>query len=245
MPVISNTDESIASLQLLIADLTAQQTIMSSRIAEFSAKARTAVSAKNKASAMSALRSKRNHETFYKARSDRLSQLEEIHLKLVEALDQVEVVRVMQESTTVLRDIHKNLGGVEAVEDVVEGLREEMNKVEDVNRVMGESLTADVDEDEIDNELQELEAKQREEDEQKRAVERQKELESLPPVPKQQEAADTKSSKELLEESGVTHAIDRLSIEQVEAQNGTQAPELAKAVQDSKDATPTLIAEHA
>ena len=223
----------------------AQQSTMASRIAELSAKARSAVSAKNKSSAMSALRSKKNHEILYKARSDRLSQLEEIYLKLVEALDQVEVVKVMQESTTVLRDIHQNMGGVEMVEDVVEGLREELNKVEDINNVIGESVNAAVNGDEIDSELQELEAKQNEEDERKRAAERQKELESLPPVPKQQEAVETKSTKKSLEESGVTDAIHRLSIEEDEAQKGTQAPELAKDVRYSNDATQTLVAGHA
>ena len=221
--------------------MTLQQTVLTSRIAECAAKARTAVSEKNRSIAMSALRSKRYHETLYKTRSDRLSQLEEVYLKLVEAMDQVEVVRVMQESTTVLRDIHQKLGGVDAVEDVVEGLREEMNKVEDVNSIIGESANAVTDEDEIDSELRELEAKHREDD---RAAVRQKELESLPPVPIQQETAKIESAKESCEELRLINAIHRLSVEEDKAQ-WTRASELAKTVQDSNDNPQTLMLEHA
>ena len=222
---ISTTDESLASLQLLIADMTTQQNIVVSRIMELSAKARDAVSKKNKPSAIAALRSRKNHETLYKSRSDKLVQLEGVYLKLVEAVDQAELVKMMQESTHVLRDIHKNIGGVEAVEDVVEGLRAEMDRVDDINIVISENANTSIGDEDIDSELQELEMKQKEEDEQKRSIECQKTLQSLPPTPRHQEEAKSVSADEALEDSTVsitTNAIHWLSIEN---NQGDQVPE--------------------
>ena len=242
VPVISATDESIASLQLLMADMTTQQSIIISRIAELSAKVRDAVSMRNRSLAASALRSKKNHETLYKSKSDNLIQLENVYLKLVEALDQTEVVRVMQESTSVLRNIHNSMGGVEAVEEVVEGLREEMDKVDDISNTISGDANAHIIDEEIDSELQELEMKQKEDDEQKQSKERQKELELLPPVPNRQGKMESKSADEILEDSAVAlveKAIHRLSIEN---DQGNQVP---TSTQENRNAAQNAVNEPA
>ena len=96
-----------------------------------------------------------------------LSQVEELYAKIEQAADQVTLVRVMEGSTGVLRDLQKQAGGIEKVEDVVEGLREEMTKVDEVGAVLNEAGTtaALADEEELDEELKAMEKQQKEEKE--------------------------------------------------------------------------------
>lgn len=114
--------------------------------------------------ALSALRSKKLAEQNLKQRSDTLLQLDEIYAKIEQAVDQVDIVNVMQDSTTALRTLHAQIGGVEKVDDVVEELRREMANVEEVNNVISEPVHA-IDEGELDDELEEMENAEREEDE--------------------------------------------------------------------------------
>lgn len=71
----------------------------------------------------------------------------------------MDIVQVMQASTGTLRALHEQVGGVEKVEDVVEELREEMAKVDEIGNVTTE-VTPDVDEEELDGELLDMEAQE-------------------------------------------------------------------------------------
>ena len=62
----------------------------------------------------------------------RLAQLEGVYSKIEEAFDQVAIMRVMEVSTGVLRNLHAQFVGVEKVEDVLDGLRDEMGKVDEI-----------------------------------------------------------------------------------------------------------------
>ena len=156
---ISQQDNTIASLKTLIASLTSQVSLLEGRISTLSSTAHTAVQSKNRVSALSALKSRKLAESNLKQRSDTLAQLEEVYTKIEQAADQVEIVRVMEASTGVLKGLHKQVGGVDRVEDVVDELRDEMGKVDEVNQVLGEAgqVGTGVDDDEIDEELKALE----------------------------------------------------------------------------------------
>ena len=64
-------------------------------------------------SALAALRSKKLNETALAQRTETLSQLEEVYSKVEQAADQVAIVRVMEASAGVLRNLHAEVGGVE------------------------------------------------------------------------------------------------------------------------------------
>ncbi|PGH02454.1 charged multivesicular body protein 7 [Blastomyces parvus] len=158
---ITHEDRTIASLKTLISNLIGQVALLESKIKESSLRAKDAVTNKNRVVALSALRSKKLAENNLKQRTDTLLQLEEVYMKLEQAADQIDIVRVMEASAGALRSLHAQVGGVEKVEDVVEELREEMSKVDEVGNIINEAGEA-VDEDELDDELACMEKQERE-----------------------------------------------------------------------------------
>ena len=166
---ITHQDFTIASLKALLSTLTSQCDALSRRIASLAAAASAALHSSNRISALSALRSKKLAEKTLKQRADTLAQLEEVYVKIEQAADQVEIVRVMEASAGVLRGMNKEVRGVERVEDVIEELREEMSKVDEVGQIINEPMGAreQVDEGEIDDELEAMEREEREKEAQK------------------------------------------------------------------------------
>lgn len=90
-----------------------------------------------------------------------------------EAAGQVEMVSAMRASADVLKHLHEQVGGTEGVEDVMERLREEGQKVEEVSGVINEGVgvgAGAVDESEVEEELEGLVREgEREKNEKKRA----------------------------------------------------------------------------
>ncbi|KLJ09109.1 hypothetical protein EMPG_15471 [Blastomyces silverae] len=158
---ITHEDRTIASLKTLISNLIGQVALLESKIKESSLRAKDAVTNKNRVVALSALRSKKMAENNLKQRTDTLLQLEEVYMKLEQAADQIDIVRVMEASAGALRSLHAQVGGVEKVEDVVEELREEMSKVDEIGNIINEAGET-VDEDELDDELASMEKQERE-----------------------------------------------------------------------------------
>ncbi len=168
---LSTQDKTIASLKMLIANLNSQIALLTRRISELSGTARTAVENKNTVSALAALRSKKLNETVLARRSEALIQLEEIYGKIEQAADQVAILRVMEAGAGVLRNLNAEAGGVEKVEDLVEILRNEMSKVDEVSSAIKSSGQENgvADEDGIDEELESLERQAKAEQEEKEA----------------------------------------------------------------------------
>jgi charged multivesicular body protein 7 len=165
--VITSEDMAIASLRTLKIDIRDQVDALTQRIQILSESARDAVARKSRQSAIAALRSKKVAELNLSRQIATLAQLEEIYSKISQAADQVELVRIMEGSTGVLKALNMEMGGIERVEDVVDQLKEQMiqvneahNAIAEVEQIGGEVLVDD-----------ELEAIEREEWE-KEAVER-------------------------------------------------------------------------
>lgn len=112
--------------------------------------------------AKTVLRQKKLAETRLAQRAATLTQVEEVYAKIEQAADQVELVRVMEASGQTLRALNRKVGGVEGVQDVMEGLREAMGDVEEVSRVVGGVGVEGVDEGEVEEELEGLERGERE-----------------------------------------------------------------------------------
>ena len=167
--VLSTQDRTIASLKTLITDINMQVAMLSTRISTLSESAQKAINNSNRTSALAALRSKKLTETTLTQRSETLAQLEEVYGNIEQAADQFAIVRVMEASTGVLRNLHAQVGTIDKVEDVIEGLRDEMCKVDEIGGVIRTGAQRDsvIDEDAIDEELESLEkhANGREEEE--------------------------------------------------------------------------------
>ena len=155
---MTSQDLTVASLKGLINDLHEQITLLSTRIATLLEKARQAVAHKSRTAALAALKSKRMGETLLEQRLDFLSRLEGVYSKIGQAADQVAMVRVIEGCSAVLRDLHRKTGDAEKVQDVVEQLREEMHKVDEVDSIwqaVGRE-NAVVDDEAVDEELKSI-----------------------------------------------------------------------------------------
>lgn len=195
---------------------------LESKIEELNLTAKVALQKKNRVSALAAVRSKKLAEHNLKQRLATLTQLEEVYSKIENATDHVEYVRVMEASTGVLRGLHTQIGGIERVEDVVEELREEMSKVDEIGNIMNE-VAPEIDETELDDELEEMESRERQAREEKEAEETRKKLAELDDLEqKAKEAARTAASEQSVE-SAIEESIERLSHMSVEEGPGATA----------------------
>ena len=176
----------------------AQISSLETKIKEYTLAAQNSLNNKNRVLALSALRSKKLAEQNLKQRSDTLLQLDEIYAKLEQAADQVDIVRVMQDSTAALRTLHAQIGGVENVEDVVEELRKEMENVDEVNNIISEPAQV-IDEEELDDELEAMENAEREAEEMKEAEATRRRLAELDQLGKgaPEKRAETELDREL------------------------------------------------
>ena len=210
---ITEQDTAVASIKTLMATMAKQVENLENKITELNATAKMALQNKNRVSALSAVRSKKLAEHNLKQRLDTLMQLEEVYSKIEQATDQVQFVKVMEASTGALRGLHAQIGGAERVEDVVEELREEMSKVDEVGNIMNEA-GPQIDETEIDDELQELENKEREEMEEKEAEETRKKLAELDSLQQGAQEAARRAAAERAVESELEDRLSRMSVEE-------------------------------
>lgn len=200
---ITEQDVNIASLRTLITSMAAQIEMLNSRVAALNLSVREAVTQKRTIQAKSTLRSKRLAEKTLEQRTATLAQLEEVFAQIEQAADQVAIVRVMEASGSVLKGLHKQVGGVEGVEGVVDRLREEMENVDEVGRIINEANAGAVDEDEVDEEFAELERVEREKREQEEAEATKRKMDELEKLDAERnKVEEANAAKEAREKQG-------------------------------------------
>ena len=159
---ITEEDASIAQLKELLAHLTHQTALLSTRVDELSLAAKEAVAKKNRVAALAALKSKKLAESTLERRFATVAQLEEVAAKIEQAADNVQVVKVMESSSEALRSLHAQIGGAERVEEVVDKLREQVAAADEVSSILAESAGGVVlDDVEIDDELAAMESEEK------------------------------------------------------------------------------------
>ncbi|KAM5354332.1 hypothetical protein ACJ41O_000981 [Fusarium nematophilum] len=195
---ISEDDAAVASLKELTESLEHQTGLLNARIDELAQAAKDAVARKNRVAALAALKSKKLAETSLAARYTTLNQLEQVAAKLEQAADNVQFVKVMEASTGALASLNAQVGGADRVDAVMDHLREQMSAADEVGAILSESAGEVVDEGALDDELEAMEAVEREKEEEETrrkeaeeqkareerdAAEVQKKLDELPAVP--------------------------------------------------------------
>ena len=181
---VTPEDISIAQLKQHISSLTTEVSLLESRISEQQTRASNYVKQKNKTSALAALRSKKRAEQALEQRTATLNQLEDVYSSIEQAADQIGIVETLQSSAEALKVLNKRVGDVDKVEDVVEQLREEMGKTEEVQGVLNEPLKEDVvGEEEVDEEFEKMEREAKEAEERRGLEEMRRKLEEGGSVP--------------------------------------------------------------
>ncbi|OCT45392.1 hypothetical protein CLCR_05776 [Cladophialophora carrionii] len=215
---ITQEDRSIASLKSLMESLRRQTTTLSARVVGLQTQAAQAVKMGNKASALSALRSKKLADRALQSRLDNLAQLEEIYTKVESAVSQVEILAVMESSATALKTLSAKVGGVERVEDVLDSLRDEVSKVDEVSNVLSEPGAVDqkalLDEADVDDELEQMEREEREKSQkaqEEKTREKLQQLEALERVRWEQEREREQQRKQQEQEQEQEKVNDDLS----------------------------------
>ncbi|CAD0110893.1 unnamed protein product [Aureobasidium uvarum] len=188
---ITQQDTDIANLRTLIKALDTQVSALTDRITTLDISAREAVAAKRTIQAKSALRSKKLAETTLHTRSATLSQLEETFTAIQTAADQVAIVSAMSASANVLKSLHAEVGGTEGVEEVVDRLRDEMENVDEVGRVINGASTSTVDEEDVDEEFAAMEKADREKREREEATKTAARLAELEALEEERKGKDT------------------------------------------------------
>lgn len=222
--VITTEDATIASLKSLIKDLTAQITLLETRVTECSLSAKESISKGHKTSALATLKSKKMTEATLAKRYATLNQLQDVFSSIEQASDQVELVKIMEDSGKVLAGLNKEVGGVDRVDDVVDALREQMSTVSEVGDIINEVGKESVDDMEVDEELEELERaenakieaekrRQIEEREMSEAEETRRRLDELAELERKAKADAPKEAEteKVLEKS--TEGLKRMSLE--------------------------------
>ena len=244
-PVITQQDTTIASLKTLISGLNRQVESLTSRINGYALSARKAVANQNRALALASLRSKKFAESTLTERSQVLAQLEEVYTKIEQAADQVDIVRVMEASAGVLRSLNAEAGGIEKVEDVVQDLREEMTKVDEIGSALNEVAEGSntIDESAVDDELEAIEREERQEKEKQEAERTGRRLEEIENTKNtatrlhRQPGQEAEEAAQVSIEDGIG-AMDRISIDDPEittkerSHSPRRAEQLSLAVSD-------------
>ncbi|KAL3496259.1 Snf7-domain-containing protein [Aspergillus germanicus] len=212
---ITQQDTTIASIRSLTMAMSKQVEGLEKKIGELNTTAKAALNNKNRVSALAAVRSKKLAEHNLQQRLDTLAQLEQVYLKIEQAQDQVEYVKVMQASTGVLRGLNAQVGDISKVEDVVDELREEMSKVDEIGNIIGEA-GPQIDETEIDDELQELESMERAAKEEEEAEKTRKQLAELDNLGLETKGAIRKAPLDQNVGSALEESIEKLSRMSVE-----------------------------
>lgn len=144
----------VANLKSMVSSLSRQTEILSSKISTSDARAREAVKAGYKITALGALKSKKIAEGSLESRLKSLGQLEEVLVKIEQAANNVELVKQLENSSKVLVALNKKVGGVERVDDAADKLREQMDETEEVARILAEDVTTQVDESQVNDEFE-------------------------------------------------------------------------------------------
>jgi charged multivesicular body protein 7 len=217
---ITEEDISIASLRSLIASLTPQVDHLTKQITSLDKSVREAVSRKQMHSAKIALRQKKLAETKLSQRTATLTQLEDVYAKLEQASDQVELVKVMEASGAALKSLNTQTGGVERVQDVMDGLREEMMNADEIGNAINEVSAGEVDEGEVEDELEALEKVEKEKIEAKENAEKEAKEKAESANRQRKESEEAEKTRLMLAE------LDSLGAPREEIKDGeTKAPE--------------------
>ncbi|KAI6837376.1 charged multivesicular body protein-like protein 6 [Hortaea werneckii] len=118
--------------------------------------ARECLRKENKSGALLALRRKKYQESLLQKTDQQLAQLETLTSDVEFAQVQKDVVFGLQQGTSVLKEIHKEMGGLDKVEMIMGESAEARAYQEEINDMLGGKMS-NQDEDDVEDELEAME----------------------------------------------------------------------------------------
>lgn len=158
-PKVSAQDKAILDLKLQRDKLHQYQRRLAPLVSQYHTIALHHLAQKDKPRALLALRRKKYHEALLAKTDSQLAQLELLTSDVEFALVQKDVLFGLQRGTEVLKEIRKEMGGLEGVEKMMGESAEEKAFQAEVEEMLAGRMTAE-EEDEVEDELKELEMKE-------------------------------------------------------------------------------------
>ena len=121
--------------------------------------ARQCLAQGNKQRALLALRKKKYQESLLAKMDQQLEQLERLTSDVEFAVVQKDVMFGLQQGTAVLKQIHKEMGGIEGVEKLMDESAEARGAEKEISDMLAGGGLSNEDEDAVEDELEELERK--------------------------------------------------------------------------------------
>ncbi|KXT12451.1 hypothetical protein AC579_7377 [Pseudocercospora musae] len=153
---VSDQDRAILDLKIQRDKLHQYQkriTTITSRETEI---AKECLRAGNKQKALLALRRKKYQESLLAKTDQQLAQLQALTSDVEFALVQKDVLFGLQQGTAVLKEIHKEIGGLDKVEMILEESAEAQAYQKEINDMLAGKMSNE-DEDEVEDELEAME----------------------------------------------------------------------------------------
>ncbi|KAL0212348.1 hypothetical protein RCL1_005974 [Eukaryota sp. TZLM3-RCL] len=153
-PSVSQQDKALLKLKIQRDKLSQQQVRLESVIKDLQNKAVDFVKQKMKERALLCLKQKKFQESLLAKADQNLMNIEQMVSQIEDSLIQAQIMQRLAEGNDLLREIEKEMS-VEKVQMIMDESREHIERVEEINQILGTSLT-DEDLSSIENEFNEL-----------------------------------------------------------------------------------------
>ena len=138
---------------------------------------------------------------------------------VAQAASDAEVLKSLEGGASALERLNKDIGGIERVEKVMDGVREGIEESEDVGRVIAEMGSAKIDEDEVQEEFDAMlkaeEQKERRVQEERERIKRESEREERAKKELEEQARkekETKASEDAAKQDGLVEELKSVSL---------------------------------
>jgi charged multivesicular body protein 4 len=158
------TNDSIQRMNDTLETVDKREAVLQRKIDQELAKAKEASAKKNKALAMQHLKRKKQFEEQLDRLVKQKENIEHMQMKLEEATINVETIQTQQAGANAIRNVYaRNNLTIEKIDETVDKVRETIEQANEISAAISQPLGGDdIDEDELMNELELLEAEEME-----------------------------------------------------------------------------------
>jgi charged multivesicular body protein 4 len=153
----NRANKSIEKMNNTIELLEKRQKLLQKKMEQETERAKAFLQKGNKAAAAQCLKNKKQHQAQFDKLSSQIANMMTMVSTLEGAATDVETLKANQEAAKSLKEIYKEVGGVEKVEDIFDDVRDTMDRANELSAALSQPLGDPAFEDDIDAELEALE----------------------------------------------------------------------------------------
>lgn len=153
------TNKSIEKMDQTISLLEKRKKLLEKRMEQETEKAKECMKKSDKVSAMACLKRKKQYEVQAQRLEQQIMNNEQMKLTLENAATDIETLKSQQQASKAMKQIFKETGGIDKVEDIMEDVQETMATANELGDTLARDLGTGqfIDEGELEDELDMLE----------------------------------------------------------------------------------------